>query len=230
MARLFVASVTAAFFVVTFHCSSRIEAKRSGKDWNKVDWDAVANEWDEGDEEVDKMTEDNLEFKRMEQRRANLGSIDTSNPGAAVHQKSMAGPTMQFAKLDIEGKKGDKALQRKDVETIARQWQDKLFLGGVTVTCYVIEDDTILATMQHGWNGNQLKEFLLDQKHVKQVTWDSQTYKLGETSGRAEIADKTKETKKKKKNRQKKKKKKKTTHQNQPPKRKATTPNAEHEL
>ena len=67
-------------------------------------------------------------------------------------------------------------LKRNDVEEISKIWQDKLFYGRIHVQNYVIEDDTILVTLQYGWEGRELKDFLLDQEHVKSVTWDSKEY------------------------------------------------------
>lgn len=148
--------------------------KKSSSEWNAVNFDEIDREWEMGDEKQDLMTEDSLHFERVQKRREMLDNEDMSevirNPEKAIHRSAMAGPTMMFAKLDIEN------LKRADVEEISKIWQDKLFYGRIHVQNYVIEDDTILVTLQHGWEGHELRDFLLDQEHVKSITWDSKEY------------------------------------------------------
>ena len=150
--------------------------KKSSSDWNSVNFDDVDQEWRTGDEEAELQTEDALHFERVQKRREKLDSEDISeamrDPEKAIHRNAMAGPTMMFAKLDVVKSE----LKRNDVEEISKIWQDKLFYGRIHVQNYVIEDDTILVTLQYGWEGRELKDFLLDQEHVKSVTWDSKEY------------------------------------------------------
>ena len=55
-------------------------------------------------------------------------------------------------------------------------WKELLFTGGVECTPYDIEWDTILMTLQRGWNGFQMRDFLLSRDEVLKVTWDSKDY------------------------------------------------------
>ena len=162
-----------------------------------MNFDDIEMEWEKGDEEPELLTEDALHFERVKKKRDELDSEDMSelieNPEKAVHRNSMAGPTMMFAKLDVE-KSG---LKRDDVEDISKIWQDKLFYGRIHVTNYVIEDDTILVTLQHGWEGHELRDFLLEQEHVKSVTWDSKEYTRKKTNKRRRKKKSKKKNKKK---------------------------------
>ena len=61
------------------------------------------------------------------------------------HQQAVVGPTMVFAKLNHTMKNGKK-LKKADTEDFAFMWKELLFLGGVNVTSYAIEFDTVLMT------------------------------------------------------------------------------------
>ena len=59
-----------------------------------------------------------------------------------------------------------------------------LSTGGVFVTGYDIATNKILLTLQRGWFGQEVKEFLLSQPEVKEVEWDSVKYRPGKKAGR----------------------------------------------
>ena len=58
-------------------------------------------------------------------------------------------------------------------------WQ-LLFTGGVDAACYDIGDGKILVTVQHGWRGQDVKEFLLQRPEVTEIEWNQKTFKRGE--------------------------------------------------
>lgn len=47
----------------------------------------------------------------------------------------------------------------------------QLDIGGIEATCYAL-DGRILATLQKGWNGFELKDFLLTRDIVVEVEWN----------------------------------------------------------
>merc|ERR1711991_763677 len=93
------------------------------------------------------------------------------------HAKAQSGPTMVFAKLNHTLPDGKTKLTKELCEETGAKWRELLYLGGVEVTPYAIEFDTLLMTVQRGWNGAQLKEFLLSREEVVEVEWDQIKYK-----------------------------------------------------
>ena len=167
-----------------------------------------------GDEEEELQTEGHMEYLNMERRKKNAPrpeDFEVDNPQEwMTHQESTVGPTMIFAKLKHIKSNGEK-LVRDDTQLLAAQWKELLFTGGVEVTPYDIEWDTILTTLQRGWNGFQLKDFLLSREEVAKVTWNQMDYyrEGEEEQEEQEEQRKNKKKKTKKKKRKKKKKKKK---------------------
>lgn len=51
-----------------------------------------------------------------------------------------------------------------------------LSTGGVFITCYDVGESRMLVTLQRGWHGSDLKQFLLEQPEVDVVEWDSVKY------------------------------------------------------
>jgi len=54
-----------------------------------------------------------------------------------------------------------------------------LFTAGIEVSVYDMEDSRVLVTLQHGWRGYDVKEFLVRQQAhlVEEVEWDQVKYK-----------------------------------------------------
>lgn len=55
-----------------------------------------------------------------------------------------------------------------------------MITDAVDVTCYDIGDNRILTTLQKGWKGFQLLQFLLKQPMVSEVEWNQHKYKPGD--------------------------------------------------
>lgn len=162
---------------------SGVSKRRSAKDWDKIATHRLGDvdqQWRDGDDEAELITEDQEEYKRMEARKNAHAQVPTNFESVdphewMKHQQAVTGPTMVFAKLNHTMKIGKK-LTKADTEDFAFMWKELLFLGGVNVTSYAIEFDTILMTLQRGWNGYELKDYLLTKEEVIQVEWDQITY------------------------------------------------------
>jgi hypothetical protein len=191
--------------------------KINGKRKSAAEWNSIMNEKIEeieemhkkGDDEEELKTEDMYEYERMEARRnAPQGPPQNFDETEAAewfkHAKAQSGPTMVFAKLNHTLPDGKTKLTKELCEETGAKWRELLFLGGVEVTPYAIEFDTLLMTVQRGWNGAQLKEFLLSKEEVIEVEWDQVKYK----PDRLKSSEKKNNRKRKKKKRRKRKRKK----------------------
>ena len=157
-----------------------VDARRSAQKWDKMFSNAekikeLDKELEVGDDEEELMTEGHIEYLNMERRKKNTPKPEDfdvrDQQEWMTHSESTTGPTMIFAKIKHTLPNGEK-LTRDDTQYLAAQWKELLFTGGVEVTPYDIEWDTILTTLQRGWNGFQLKDFLLSREEVVKVTWN----------------------------------------------------------
>lgn len=51
------------------------------------------------------------------------------------------------------------------------------------VTCYDIATNKMAVTLQKGWFGAEVKDFLLEQPEVKEVSWDTEKYRPKSSAG-----------------------------------------------
>jgi len=184
-----------------------VEGKRKDpKTWRNLDFNEIEASWTEGDDERELKTEDQLEYDRLMARKANLESssmhpeeLVRQNPEDLRHQSASAGPTMMFAKMNIDS---PNPMTKSELEDIAKRWSDLLFTGGIRVTTYVIEKDTVLLTQQHGWDGTMTRDFLLEQDRVLYVEWDSKKYTAADVRAEKKRKRRRRARKKKKRSRE----------------------------
>mmetsp|Transcript_68901 Transcript_68901/g.138529 ORF Transcript_68901/g.138529 Transcript_68901/m.138529 type:complete len:207 (+) Transcript_68901:116-736(+) len=196
----FLTMITMCFIV----SSVEVDAKKKAiKDWSKIDYDKVEEEWKGGDSDDELVTEDELLYREMEHRKEQPIDLDgPMDPEAVQHQQSNAGPSMMFLEL----RQKDGGYGETELVDLGGVWRDLLFSGGIDVKFYNIEENRMLASLQKGWDSTEVKNFLLDQKEVAKVTWDSVDYFPSEDqpmSDRNKVAKRsakaTKKMKKKKK-------------------------------
>ena len=64
----------------------------------------------------------------------------------------------------------------EELYNMSGQWKDLLYTGGYNVNFYNIEDQKMLCSMQKGWDGKAVRDFLVDRSEVAKVTWDNHDY------------------------------------------------------
>ena len=72
-------------------------------------------------------------------------------------------------------------------------------MGGVKVSFYNIEADKLMCSLQKGWEGQSVRDFLLEQPETSKVTWDSQEYNPVDALSGGGLPPKKKKAKKAKK-------------------------------
>ena len=179
---------------------------RKSKDWNKVDFDKIEGEWRYGDEEEELITDDEILFRQMEERREKGVDItDDMDIEAIRHQQSMAGPAMMF--IELAPKENGGEYVEEELYNLTGIWKDLLYTGGYSVNFYNIEDQKILCSMQKGWQGGPVRDFLLDQPQVTKVTWDQHNYEPKDEEAEMEAIRKQRAKRKAKEEKKKSKKK-----------------------
>ena len=205
-------TVAALYIYISLQIIGAAGKRKSAAEWNTVvnkNLDAVEESWKKGDAIEELKTEDMYEYERMEARRNSPMEVpshfdENQAQDYFKHAKAQSGPTMVFARLNRTLKDGSK-LTKEATEETGAMWRELLFLGGVEVTPYAVEYDTLLMTVQRGWNGDELRDFLLSKEEVIEVEWDQVKYKPERLKT---LEEKQEEKRRKKKSRKKKKKKK----------------------
>lgn len=161
--------------------------KRAGKDWSKVDLDAVDREWEGGDEADELKTESQFYEETVERRRdaseggwmdpATLTRMDPKIVTRQLaHQQSETGAAMIFVALTEKqmtgANKGD-GWHEKAEQQFAGIVTALLKTGGLNVQAYRIGERKLLLSTMTGWYGKDVVEFLVEQPSVMKVTWDS---------------------------------------------------------
>lgn len=200
-------------------------AKRTPAEWAALAsdddvWKGIENDWKAGDSAPELESDEDLLRKEMDKRKQNseidINTLEGKDPRAAMAamaQPHNSGPTIIFITMPDEclieddwcREEGGNIWQKDDTERMGWQWKEQLSLGGVDVTPYAIEADQLLLTLQRGWRGDQLKDFLLDQPQVVQIRWNDVDYPNSNYKGKPK---KNKKESKKKKSKVKRKKKK----------------------
>ena len=109
----------------------RLHAK-AAKDWANVDYDSLEREWEEGDEEAELITDDELLYRETERRREEGIEISDQMDASAVrHQQSMSGPAMMFVELK-PAKPDGSAFGEEDYKWLAGSWRE---VGVCVCTC-----------------------------------------------------------------------------------------------
>jgi hypothetical protein len=143
---------------------------------------------------------DGIDMDRLSQR---VQAGDEEAVEEATHQQAMSGPTMLFASLtdDVPSSMREsladyrrrRAVEGHDVgpeldpdapltwtdqmlEALSTQWKEMLFAAGLSGEVYRLEPQSLMVGLQRGWHGKEVKDFLLGQPEVKEVTWDGKTY------------------------------------------------------
>ena len=123
-----------------------VQGARKPKDWNKVDFDKIEGEWRYGDDEEELITDDEILFRQMEERREKGVDITEEMDIEAIrHQQSMAGPAMMF--IELAPKENGGEYVEEELYNLTGIWKDLLYTGGYSVNFYNIEDQKILCSM-----------------------------------------------------------------------------------
>lgn len=189
--------------------------KLKTKDWSNLDLEKINEEWRDGDDPEDLLTERQLYEREVERRKAEFGNIDeetlqTMDPEALQekfkHQQSATGMAMIFVTL-AEFQENGKEWNQQAEDDLAGKFTALLQTGGLSVVCYRIDPRRLLITSQTGWYGEEIKDFLLSQPTVMKIGWDNTDYENPDVE---QVDPPAREKKKKSPTKKKRRKKKKT--------------------
>jgi hypothetical protein len=162
---------------------------KGARDWDSVDWEAADKSLEAGDEEEELRTEDSIAIAETE-RRKKMG-IGMPEPGTKLkdptewvrHTQAMSGPTMMFVTLkNGTAPNGEPWVNQteKQLGELTMRWRDMLKTDGIEATAYNIDEGRVLLSLQTGWRGYDVRDFLLTQPEVEELEWDSVKFAPGE--------------------------------------------------
>merc|ERR1711935_1310634 len=132
------------------------------------DWDRIADEWEEPEEKEEyaykpPKPKAGLDMEKLQKLKGNPKKMQAM----IAESQQTAGPTMMFATIDYEG-----CCVKADTEKLANRWRSLLYSTGMDAQAYVIEDDQILFSSQHGLHADEIKQFALQQPECVAVEWN----------------------------------------------------------
>ena len=137
-------------------------------------------ELEEGDDPSLVMSEDAYSLEMMDRRKeAPLEAppgVNADESEVISHAKSAVGPSMIFATLTKRQPNGAK-WDKPALSELSTRWIELLHTTGIDISCYDLEDHRMLVTLQSGWRGYDVKDFLLKESMVTEVEWDSVKYR-----------------------------------------------------
>lgn len=123
----------------------------------------------------EELTEDDEKEEEWKPKRPNI-DFSAGQVSAADMQEFMKaadpGPAMVFANLHYDD------ISKKATEKVSFRWKTMLASAGLDgASAYVITEDKILISLQHGWHVPEIKEFLLQQPETAEIDYKSQRTK-----------------------------------------------------
>ena len=145
--------------------------QKNNKDWGKMndkDWDRIADEWEDAEEKEEyaykpPKQKAGLDMEKLQKLKGNPKKMQAM----IAESQQTAGPTMMFATVDYDG-----CCVKAETEKMANRWSSLLYSTGMDAQAYVIEDDQILFSSQHGLHADEIKQFALQQPECVAVEWN----------------------------------------------------------
>ena len=143
---------------------------KTSRDWSSLsdkDWERIEKEWEDPEEAEE------YAFKPPQQKGIDMEKLKkTKDPkkvqAMVAESQQSAGPAMLFATVDYPG-----CCNKKQTEDITTKWSALLASAGLDANVYVIEDDQVLLSTQHGLHVNEIKEYVLKQPECVAVDLNS---------------------------------------------------------
>jgi len=150
--------------------SSHVAAKpRTSRDWAKMsdkDWEEIEKEWETPEEKEE------YEYKPPQQKGVDMEKLKKTKDPKKIKElvaesQVSSGPAMMFATVDYPG-----CCAKKETEKVTGKWSALLQSAGMDANLYVIEDDQVLFSSQHGFHAHEIRDFVVKQPECVAVEWN----------------------------------------------------------
>ena len=143
--------------------------KRIGKDlndFNDVDMERLFDQWEENEEPLEP---DELPEHLRPSPKLDLNNLDTSNPEELLKLTKKGKTLMMFVTVKAHY---DKAT----VDRLTGLWQTSLLNSHLVSERFLLDDNRAIYMFKDGSQAWEAKDFLIEQKEVKEVTIESKQY------------------------------------------------------
>uniref|UniRef100_A0A7S3BXN8 Uncharacterized protein n=1 Tax=Haptolina ericina TaxID=156174 RepID=A0A7S3BXN8_9EUKA len=130
------------------------------------DWEAIEKEWETPEEKEE------YEYRPPKQKGIDMEKLkETKDPKKVkelvAESQVSTGPAMMFATVDYEG-----CCNKSATEKVTGKWSSLLRSAGMDANLYVIEDDQVLFSSQHGFHAHEIRDFVTKQPECVAVEWN----------------------------------------------------------
>jgi hypothetical protein len=149
-------------------------AKKKSKDWSKLDFEKLDEDWTDGDSPEELMHEQERLQELLDTHKENQPELvfDPNDPLAArkmvnAAKKQEEGNTMIFVELKKPMKKG-----KRNMEHLLAKWAALIQTANLEAKFFDVKDGTVLVHILKPWFYHDILRFLADQPETKTMTKD----------------------------------------------------------
>jgi len=161
-------SVLIIVLFTSVHCEVKTD-KRVGKDindFNDVDMERLFDQWEENEEPLEP---DELPEHLRPSPKLDLNNLDTSNPEELL-KLTKKGKTLMMFVTAADG------LDKVTVDRLTGLWQTSLLNSHLVSERFLLDDNRAIYMFKDGSQAWDAKDFLIEQKEVKEVTIENKVY------------------------------------------------------
>jgi hypothetical protein len=159
--------------------SSKASNKKIGRDWNKIDMNAVDKAWENGDDASILENEIDVNRRVLARKQPRFNPDDGASIRNAYDSDpflfSGGGGMMIFVDLKATQSNG-KPWTGADIDLLCKTYSSLMRSGSVVTTVFNIGDNRLLINSDKTWQTRDILLFLARQKDVRQFTANSKDY------------------------------------------------------
>jgi len=156
--------------------------KKNSKDWSKVDFSKLEEEWEEGDEDEELESDYTRTQRLLEKHQSRRKPIDPNDPKSmkAALKDMKAGGTPQsaqmiFVTLTERNTKGEE-WDKEKTDLIAAKWTALVKTASLQADFYNLDNGSILVNIVKPWFFDGIMKFLAQQPETVKITKDQKDY------------------------------------------------------
>lgn len=153
----------------------------SAKDWSKVNYDALEEEWESGDEieELEKTVKKPKPFNTENLKNVDPKTLQKkfgkNKKGPDPMAGNSGGGNMIFIKLVANSPTG-KPWETKELNFVAGKWVSLLKSASLAAQVYNVDEKTMLINVPKAWLTNDVMKFVALQPEVANLELSGKTY------------------------------------------------------
>lgn len=141
-------------------------AKKDIRDYNEADLERLLEQWDEDEEPL---PEDELPEHLRPQPQVKFDPSNIGDPEELLKMSKKGRTLMMFVQVKDE-------LAPSDAEEVTKLWQSSLYNNHIQAERYMVDERRALFMFKDGAQAWDAKDFLLEQKDLKECSVENKVY------------------------------------------------------